>query len=90
MRRTARDGGFWLCLLFNLLLNFEWSLPAWLLLVLHFVLELSLLWFWLALALWFLLILGTTGLISWAAGGAPADPPHENKNPYSAKDPRSE
>ena len=35
MRRTRRDGSFALCLLINLLLNLEWSIPAWILLALH-------------------------------------------------------
>ena len=43
MRRHSGGGGFWLCLLLNLLLNLEWSIPAWICLALHF---------WLGLSLW--------------------------------------
>ena len=36
MRRTVRSGSFWLCLILNLLLNLEWSIPAIAALVLHY------------------------------------------------------
>lgn len=35
MKRVEHTGGFWLCLLLNLLLNWQWSIPGWLLLGLH-------------------------------------------------------
>ena len=37
MRRTKRSDGLFLCLLLNMLLNFEGMIPAAILLVLHFV-----------------------------------------------------
>lgn len=86
MRRTRRSGGFWLCLLFNMLLNLEWTIPAWILLVLHFWLDWSIWWFVLALGLWVLNILFWMKLMGWAADcGNEKDPPKENKNPYSVK-----
>ena len=86
MRRTQRSGGFWLCLLFNMLLNLEWTIPAWILLVLHFWLDWSIWWFVLALGLWVLNILFWMKLMGWAADcGNEKDPPKENKNPYSVK-----
>ena len=53
IRRTKRSGGFWLSLLLNMLLNLEWTIPAWILLALHFVFDWSIWWFVLALALGF-------------------------------------
>lgn len=90
MRRTRRNGSFWLCLLLNMLLNLEWTVPAWILLALHFWLGWSVWWFWLALGLWFLGLLLVTKLLGWAHRcAAIPDPPKENKNPYSAGNGRS-
>ena len=84
MRRTKRNGSFWLCLLFNMALNLEWTIPAWILLGLHFWLGWSIWWFWLALALWIIDILFWMGVMGWAADCSNTpDPPKENKNPYS-------
>lgn len=86
IRRTKRSGSFWLCLLLNMLLNLEWTIPAWILLVLHFVLDWSIWWFALALALWILNILLWMQLMGWAADcSREKDPPKENKNLYSVK-----
>ena len=86
MRRTNRGGSFLLCLLINLLLNLQWSIPAWILLALHFWLDISIWWFVGALAFWVLSILADMWLIGWAARcGNEKDPPKENKNPYSVK-----
>jgi hypothetical protein len=86
MRSTKRSGGFLLCLLLNLLLNWEWSLPAWVLLGLHFWLDISLWWFAGGLAFWILSILSGMWLMGWARScGNEKDPPKENKNPYSVK-----
>ena len=86
MRRTGRSGSFWLCLVLNLLLNLEWSIPAWILLGLHFWLGLSLWWFAAALLLWILSIQAGMWFMGWAADvGNRPDPPKENKNPYSVK-----
>lgn len=83
MRRTRRTGSFWLCLLLNMLLNLEWTIPAWILLALHFLLDWSVWWFILAIGLWFLWHLLTTALLGWLHRCATPDPPKENKNPYS-------
>lgn len=86
MRKTGSVGGFWLCLLINLLLNLEWSIPAWILLALHFRLDISIRWFVGGLSFWILSILADMRLIGWAARCSDEkDPPKENKNPYSAK-----
>ena len=84
MRRWKRKGNFLLCLMFNLLLNLEWSIPAWILLALHFWLDISIWWFMGGLVLWVLRVLLGMWFIRWAADcGSEKDPPKENKNPYS-------
>ncbi|MDD6220387.1 MAG: hypothetical protein PUB85_05310 [Clostridia bacterium] len=85
MRRTKRSGSFFLCLLFNMLLNLEGTIPAWILLALHFWRGWSLLWFFLALALWVIYLIVWMRIIGWAGRcGSTPDPPKENKNPYSS------
>ena len=84
MRRTKQNGGFFLCLLINLLLNLEWAIPAGILLALHFWLDISIRWFVGGLILWILSICLGMWLMGWAAAsGSLKDPPKENKNPYS-------
>lgn len=86
MRRTKRAGSFLLCLLINLLLNLEGSIPAWVLLGLHFWLDISIWWYIGGLLLWVLRILIGMWLMGWAIDcGKQKDPPKENKNPYSVK-----
>ena len=84
MRRTKRGGSFWLCLLVNMALNLEWTIPAWILLALHFWLGWSIWWFVLALVLWIVDILFWMKVMGWAADCSNTpDPPKENKNQYS-------
>lgn len=79
-----RQGSFLACLLINLLLNLEWSIPAWVLLALHLWLKISVWWFVGGLALWILSIIAGMKLMGWAADcGRQKNPPKENKNPYS-------
>ena len=86
MRRTKQSGSFWLCLLLNLLLNPEWSIPGWIALGLHLWLDISVWWCIGAWGLWLLRILFGMWFMGWAAAcGAEKDPPKENKNPYSVK-----
>jgi hypothetical protein len=72
-------------LLINLVLNLEWSIPAWILLLLHFIFDISILWFVGAIALWVVGVGVKTAVFSWLIreGNRP-DPPKENKNPYSS------
>ncbi|MBQ4601788.1 MAG: hypothetical protein IJB24_02905 [Clostridia bacterium] len=86
MRRTKRTGNFLLTLLFNMLLNLEWGIPALVLLILHFVIGLSIWWFVGAMAFWILCMITGMWIIGWARDcGDTPDPPKENKNPYSYK-----
>ena len=87
MRKTKRNGSFFLCLLINMALHLERSIPAWILLGLHFWLGIPIWWFVGALALWILSLLLRMWLMGWASFcGNQKDPPKENKNPYSVKE----
>lgn len=73
-------------LLVNLLLNAGWTAPAWLLLVLHFVKQVSIWLFWGYLLFWAFIILLITVCLFLASRDSNEPPPHqENKNPYSSK-----
>ena len=86
MRKTKRSGGFWLCLLINMMLNLEGLIPAAVLLVLHFLLGWSVWWAALALGVWIVWLVVWMKLIGWAGDcSSTTDPPKENKNPYSVK-----
>lgn len=86
MRRTKQAGNALLCLLINLILNLEWSIPAWILLALHLWTGISLWWFVGGIGLWIGRVLAGMWLMGWArACGNIADPPKQNKNPYSVK-----
>lgn len=86
MRKRPRvNGGFFAALGINLIFDLEWTIPAWILLVLHFVFDISILWFIGAIALWVVGVGVKTAVFSWLIreGNRP-DPPKENKNPYSS------
>ena len=75
-----------LCLALNMLLNWQWSIPGWILLGLHLWLKISFWWCVGAWGLWLLRLLLGMWFMGWAAKcGAERDPPKENKNPYSVK-----
>ena len=76
-------GEFFAVLFFNMLINLEWTIPAWILLALHFIFGLNILWFFIALGLFFAGLLLWMAIFSWASGCRTSTPPKENKNPYS-------
>ena len=79
-------GGFFLCLLWHALLYVLWTVPAWILLVLHFAVGLPIVWFWAAFGVWALAILFRSLLVLFGRYGfAHRIPVPENKNPYSVK-----
>ena len=78
-----RVGEFFACLLFNMLINLEWTIPAWILLAMHFIFDWNILWFWIALGVWLLSIILWMDIIGWATRCSISSPPKENKNPYS-------
>ena len=86
MRTTKRSGNFLLCFLINLLLNFEWSIPAWILLALHFLLGIPIWWFIGGLGFWILAIFSEMWIMGLmiSVGNEPL-PEKPNKNPYSIK-----
>ena len=86
MKKLRNSGNFFLVLLFNMLMNLEWTIPAWLLLLCHFFFDWSIKWFWIALGIWLLDILLWMDILGWASRcGSTPDKPKENKNPYSVQ-----
>ena len=67
MKKLRNSGNFFASLLFNMLMNLEWTIPAWLLLACHFFFDWSIRWFWIALGVWLVDILLKMELVSWAA-----------------------
>ena len=63
------------------------SLPAWITLILHFTIGLSIWWFWGTLAVWIVAGILRYLLIRFAIWGAKdeGEKQNENKNPYSHK-----
>lgn len=84
-KRYKGNGGFLTALFINLIFDLEWTIPAWIALVLHFFLDISILWFVGAIALWIIGVGIKTAFFSWLIreGNRP-DPPKKNKNPYSS------
>ena len=83
---AERIGSFFLCLGLNLLLSWRRSIPAWILLVCHLWLDISIWWFVGGVILWVLSVLLGMWILGWAAAcGSEKDAPKANKNPYSAK-----
>lgn len=78
--------GLVVCLLFRVT-SWLCSLPMWITLILHFVIGLSLAWFWATLAVWLIAGLLRYAMILFGRWGAGTpEPKRENKNPYSKKD----
>lgn len=84
--RAGKGGGFLASLLLNFAVNIGWTVPAWILLILHFVTKLSIWVFWAAVAVFVLVIIITTAAVFMAAkdGEAP-EAVKQNVNPYSSK-----
>lgn len=53
MKASKISKGFFLSILINLLINWMGSIPAWILLALHFWLGVPIFLFWIALFIWF-------------------------------------
>ena len=73
--------------LLSLLFNWYWSIPAWVLLILHFTLGISIWWFVGALLLWIVGVRVFVRVIGWLTymGNKPEEE-NKNINPYSNKD----
>lgn len=86
MRRTKRNGSFFLCLLFNMLLNLEGLVPAAILLVLHFWLGWSVWWAVIAAVIWILVMIIWMLLVGWLSeyDSVPLSQ-NKKKNPPSDK-----
>ena len=89
MRKAGNNNGLILCLFINLLLSLKWSIPGIILLILHFVTDISIWWGIGALGLWIALTWLGTAFFSWLASkGNEPDPQLEDKNPYSQRNSR--
>ena len=64
-RRASLDAGFWMAFFLNLFFQSEWLGFAVVMLVLHYLLELPLLFVWLCLGIWVLWALAITLFTSW-------------------------
>lgn len=86
MKALKKGSNFFVCLVFNLFINFGWTIPAWILLALHYIADFDIMWFWIAIGVWLLVTVFWMLFITFAVrcGNTP-DEPRENKNPYSAK-----
>ena len=71
--------------LLSLILRWYWSIPAWILLVLHFTAGISIWWFVGALALYVIAVRVYVHVISWLVRMGNSDEPEKkNVNPYSS------
>ena len=99
LRQTSRTGSFAAVCFINMLLNFRWSIPAWLILAAHFMFGIPPLWvFGVVLALWPIAAILMTAImrllrrLAFMSGGyshgggtvVHVDESTPNKNPYSA------
>lgn len=84
MRTTKRNSGFLVCFLINAILNIDGLIPAGILLVLHFVFDISILWSILAAIVWLGVLIVKMLLLRWV-NSCSNTPEKEkvNKNPYS-------
>lgn len=83
MRKTAKDRGFLLCFIINMLFRGEWAAIAFLLLILHYAIDLPLFLTFIALGIWVIYSLIVTLIFSFANSSNTPTPYRENKNPYS-------
>lgn len=88
MMRRARNHGFFVSLLINMLFRMEWLILTVLLLVLHFIFHIGWWWSLIPVVCWVIHSLLVTVIVSAAVrlGNEPT-PKRENKNPYSHKGP---
>ena len=76
--------GFSLLLFWHMALYALWTLPAWILLVLHYAAGVPIVWFWLALGVWAAALVLRSLLILWTRYCVRHHTPVPgNKNPYS-------
>ncbi len=83
MRKPKLNGNFFMCLLINMLINLEGAIPGAILLVLHFIFELSIWWSVGAFCAWIIYLLLWMAVLKWANSSSSKTEFRENKNPYS-------
>lgn len=68
----------------SLVFHWYWSIPAWILLILHFTLGISIWWFVGALLLWIIGVRVFVHVVGWLTHmGNQPEKENKNKNPYS-------
>lgn len=85
MRRIKSKGNFLLNLVINLAINLDGTIPAFVLLALHFWLGISIIWFWVLLGVWLVSLIFRMIFINWVSDCSNEhEKNRQNKNPYSA------
>lgn len=75
-----------MAILLRMFWNYRMSIPAWLLLAAHFLFDVPLWLFFLALAFWVVYAVVMTLLLCWVRRcGSEPTPPRKDINPYAAK-----
>jgi len=83
--RIRRNKGFLISIVINMVFNLEGTIPAWVLLGLHFWIDISIMWFLLALFIWLFVIILRTAVLCWVSKQSNALRPRtNNRNPYSS------
>lgn len=89
MKRSSYSGGFFLCLLINIALNFRLTIPGWILLILHFIFPVISIWWFVgymgAFLLYMLIWQLVWRLIMGIGASAKEIPPPKERNPYAVK-----
>ena len=79
-----------LSVLLSLLFHWYWSVPAWILLALHFIIGIPIWWFVAALAAWIIGVIVFMRVVGWLTYmGNKKEQENKNKNPYSVNNERS-
>ena len=85
MRRTKVNTNFIFTILINMLINIDGAIPAIILLILHFIFNISIWWSIIAFLAWIIYLLVWMLVLGFANRCSTPDKPKENKNPYSSK-----
>ncbi len=91
MKKIRRGGNFFLTLLINIVLNIELAIPGVILIVLHFIFDISIWWGIGALVLWVLYLVVSLLILGFVVQSSNTpEKPKINKNPYSNRIYKSE
>lgn len=68
-KRASADLGFWMAFGLNLFFQSEWLILALVFLGLHYLFDLPMFLFWVALAIWVLIAMFITSFLGWVTKG---------------------